>query len=235
MQNTPPMVADVESQLGNTQLCVVGFGAEWNLDGALLDRVAREHRGLYTRAGDGLALKKFFALCFGNIFETGMLVDPRLVLPANEATAPDLEFDVCDEDRITVVVGWAAPGDDLAPTLVTPGGATVAAGGGVATDRGRTWWFLRVPLPYGGERAGRWTLRVGSTGSDVSRGCCSRSCSSSWSSSSCCWCGDAAEQARVRSAVCPTRRRYSTRASASSRTARASTRSGVSKPSVNVS
>jgi Trypsin-like peptidase domain/von Willebrand factor type A domain len=160
LQNTSPMVAAVESQLGNTQLCVVGFGAEWNLDGALLDRVAREHGGLYTRAGDGLALKKFFALCFGNIFETGMLVDPQLVLPANQSTAPDLEFDVCDEDRITVVVGWAAPGDDLAPTLVTPGGATVAAGSGVITERGRTWWFVRVPLPYAGERVGRWRLRV---------------------------------------------------------------------------
>jgi hypothetical protein len=29
------------------------------------------HSGIYTRAGEGLELKKFFVLAFGNIFETG--------------------------------------------------------------------------------------------------------------------------------------------------------------------
>ena len=148
MQNTAPMVEDVEPQLGGTRLCVVGFGAEHDLDGALLDRLARDHGRLYTRADDGLALKKFFALCFGNIFETGMLVDPELRLVPGQSDAPELSFDVCDEERITVVVGWASPGGDLEAMLVTPAGATVtAATAGVVSDRGLTWWFLRAPLP----------------------------------------------------------------------------------------
>jgi hypothetical protein len=104
MQNTAPLVADVEAQLQDTRLFVIGFGAEWDLDGALLDRLARDHRGLYTRASDGLTLKKFFALCFGNIFETGMLVDPEVRLAPEQVDAPELSFDVCDEDSITVVI-----------------------------------------------------------------------------------------------------------------------------------
>jgi hypothetical protein len=161
LQNTPPLVEDVEAQLGDTQLCVVGFGNEWNLDGALLNRVARDHGGLYTRASDGLALKKFFALCFGNIFSANMLTDPELRVPANDLYAPDLSVDVCDESRLTAIVGWNAPGEDLDVSFVAPGGATVNAGSpGVSSERGRTWAFLRVPLPFGGERNGTWKLRV---------------------------------------------------------------------------
>ena len=162
MQNTPPMVEDAEPGLGDTRLCVVGLGAEHDLDGALLDRLARSHGGLYTRANDGLQLKKFFALCFGNIFETGMLADPELRLGPGQSAAPELSFDVCDEDSITVVVGWATPVGDLETALVTPAGTTVtAASAGVVSDRGVTWWFLRAPLPLQGERAGTWKIRVG--------------------------------------------------------------------------
>ena len=161
MQNTPPTVEGIEPQLGDTRLCVVGFGAEDDLDGALLDRLARRHRGLYTRANDGLALKKFFALCFGNIFESGVLMDPELRVAPGQATAPELSFDVCDEDRITVVVGWSTPGTDLDVALVTPAGTTVTAGTrGTVFDRGLTWGFLRASLPLQGEREGQWKIQV---------------------------------------------------------------------------
>ena len=161
LQNSAPMVEDVEGQLGNTRLCVVGFGSEWNLDGALLNRIARDHGGLYTRANDGLALKKFFALCFGNIFLANMLADPELIVPANQINAAELPIEVCGEDRLTAVVGWNVPGEDLDVTLVTPNGVAVhAASAGVAGERGRTWAFLRVPLPFGGERDGEWKARV---------------------------------------------------------------------------
>lgn len=161
LQNTAPRVEAVEAQLGNTHPCVVGFGNEWDLDGALLNRVARDHGGLYTRASDGLALKKFFALCFGNIFVASMLADPELQVPANEMNAPELSVDVCGESRLTAVVGWDAPGEDLDLSFITPGGATVtAASAGVTGERGATWAFLRVPLPFGGERNGTWKVRV---------------------------------------------------------------------------
>ena len=54
LQNTPPMIVDVEAGLGATKLVAIGFGAESDLDSALLSRVARAHNGLYTRANDGL-------------------------------------------------------------------------------------------------------------------------------------------------------------------------------------
>ncbi len=165
LQNTPPMVEAVAGGLGATRLFAVGFGAEGDLDGPLLTRVARDHGGLYTRAGEGLTLKKFFSLAFGGIFEDGALVDPaQPVVSAVSAekyeTAPT-SFQVCEEDRITVVLGWDSPTQRLQVSLRTPAGITVtAASTGVEGDRGQTWQFLRVPLPFGGERAGTWRWKV---------------------------------------------------------------------------
>ena len=161
MQNVAPMVADVEPSLGNTAVHAIGFGSDAQLDGALLNRLAHAHSGLYTRAADGLQLKKFFALCFGNIFEAGMLADPTLVLPAGAQDMVAVEFDVCDEDRITAVVGWETEAGRLDVELVTPSGAVVVPGTpGTESDRGRTWRFVKVPLPLAGQREGTWLLRV---------------------------------------------------------------------------
>ena len=37
------------------------------------------------RAGNGLALEKFFSSAFGNIFESGVLMDPEFDLPADQS------------------------------------------------------------------------------------------------------------------------------------------------------
>jgi V8-like Glu-specific endopeptidase len=159
-QNQPPLVEGVEGSLGSTRMLVVGFGNEAQLDSALLNRLARDHAGLYTRANDGLILKKFFALAFGNIFEAGMLMDPEIVLQRGEHEGRELSFDVCDEDRITVVVGWDDPAADLEAVLDTPTGATLTAGGSVVVDTGPTWWFMKAPLPVNGAREGTWRVRI---------------------------------------------------------------------------
>ena len=176
MQNTAPMVESVESMLGTTELNVVGFGTEAQLDGVLMSRLAGDHDGFYTRANDGLELAKFFALCFGNIFEAGSLVDPILALKAGERESADLPFDVCEEDRITVVVGWEDPNARLEAVVRTPGGVAVAAGPGVVVDSARTWWFTRIALPHLGEREGVWKVRIrrvteipGATGAAAAR------------------------------------------------------------------
>jgi trypsin-like peptidase/VWA domain-containing protein len=167
MQNTPPTVESVEATLGDTQLCIVGFGNEADLDGVLLSRLAREHpatgarRGMYTRANDGLALKKFFALCFGNIFASGTLIDPESTLLSDATTPAELAFDVCDENQITLVVGWDVPGAPVEAALVTPAGTIVTSTAtGTTSDAGTTWRFLRVGLPLQGEREGTWKARV---------------------------------------------------------------------------
>jgi hypothetical protein len=161
LQNTPPMIESVEGTLGTTRLFAIGFGAEGDLDGPLLTRVARQHSGIYTRANEGLALKKFFSLAFGNIFEAGALSDPEQLLPATAHETGWTPFLICDEERITVIVGWSDPSQPLELSLQTPAGVTVTqATAGVQGDRGETWYFLRVPLPLGGERAGRWQWKV---------------------------------------------------------------------------
>ncbi len=165
LQNTPPMIAEVEAELGAAKLCIIGFGTEASLDGPLLTRLARDHSGIYTRAGEGLELKKFFVLCFGNIFETGISLDPFFVLPANETAARPIPLHVCGEDTLTVVLGWQHADAGLVLSLATPAGATVTnATPGVVASSGDTWSYLRLQLPFNSERDGAWKIQVSRPG-----------------------------------------------------------------------
>ncbi|MFE9723847.1 trypsin-like peptidase domain-containing protein [Streptomyces sp. NPDC005794] len=161
LQNTPPMVADVQGSLAGIDINAVGFGTETSLDGALLTQLTQEHNGLYTRAGNGLALKKFFGLAFGNIFESGALLDPEFDMPSAQRRSDPIPFHVCGEESLTVVVGWDNTEGKLLISLESPGGNSVSASGtGVVSENGRTWAFLRVPLPFGEDRDGQWTAQV---------------------------------------------------------------------------
>ncbi len=161
LENTPPMIADVDSSLNGDDLSVIGLGSESSLNGALLNNLAEAHNGLYTRAGDGLKLRKFFALAYGNIFESGTLTDPEFFLPASQREATPLSFPVCSEDVITVVIGWDREDAPLMLALTTPGSNTVSLGtAGTESSSGKTWSFLRVTLPFHGERSGTWKVVV---------------------------------------------------------------------------
>jgi hypothetical protein len=158
LQNTPPLIADVTGLVG-ISISVVGFGPASNLNGALLTQLSETHDGIYMRAGDGLDLKKFFSLAFGNIFAAGALLDPPGRLKAREKESKPIRFNVCGETTITIVVGWDKEAADLAITVKTPGGATLTqASPGVQHATGRTWAFLRIKLPHGGERNGSWSV-----------------------------------------------------------------------------
>jgi hypothetical protein len=160
LQNTPPMIADATSAIAGSDLSVVGFGTESSLDGVLLDRLAQAHRGMYTRAGSPLQLKKFFALAFGNIFASGTLTDPEYELPAAERSK-SIPFRVCEEDSITVVLGWDRDDTTLAVELKTPAGSLIVPGAtGTEWSSGRTWAFLRIALPFDGARDGTWEAVV---------------------------------------------------------------------------
>ncbi len=158
LQNEGVTIPQGEAAMSSdTRLFIVGFGAEGDMDGPGMTSLARRHNGIFNRANDGLRLKKFFSLCFGNIFEAGTLVDPDRVLGANERVSKAVPFSVCEEERITAVVGWHDPSQTLRLLLRTPGGVNVA---GVESAAGNTWHFLRVPLPHNGERAGTWQWQV---------------------------------------------------------------------------
>lgn len=165
IQNTPPMIADVTGGLAGIDLHAIGFGTEVNLDGALLSRLAQSHNGLYARAGSPLDLKKFFALAFGNIFESGTLTDPPSVLQAGQTKGDTVTFEVFDEDTVTIVMGWDRDDVELDLQVEAPSGTTIAPGGpGVESSLGRTWRFSRVSLPQNGEREGTWRIQVGRGG-----------------------------------------------------------------------
>ncbi|MEO6049435.1 MAG: trypsin-like peptidase domain-containing protein [Candidatus Kapaibacterium sp.] len=161
LQNTPPMVDPNSKSPTDITIDVIGYGTPASLDGPMLTAVAMNHNGQYVMADTNLKLQKFFALAFGNIFEAGLLMDPEFVLPAGVPTAPPLPFDVCEEETLTVVVGWDHPDTHLLVEVTTPSGAPVTAAlPGVESAMSRTWTFLRVPLPQAGERDGRWHVHV---------------------------------------------------------------------------
>src|ERR1041385_421230 len=155
LQNTPPWISQVD--LSGIDVHVIGLGSDSSLDGALLNALATAHNGLYTRAADGLSLEKFFSQAFGNIFPAGVLFDPEFDLPAIQPSSPPYSFNVCGEDAITVVLGWSDASATLHIEVRTPGGVAITGStAGVTEATGRTWTFLRIPLPHGGERDGVW-------------------------------------------------------------------------------
>jgi hypothetical protein len=161
LQNRSPMISEVDGSLGATRICAIGFGREEQLNGALLSELTRTHDGFYTRAGDGLDLRKLFALCFGDIFEAGALDDPRGHIPDGATAVNPTSFNVCGEDTVTIILGWDNRRGDLDVVVTTPSGIEVtSAGAGVTAASGRTWFFMRLPLPFGADRNGTWQLQV---------------------------------------------------------------------------
>ena len=161
LQNTPPMVNPTDSFPTDINIDAIGYGTPASIDGAMLTTLATEHHGQYVLADTNLKLQKFFALAFGNIFEAGLLMDPEFVLAQDQATAAPVPFNVCEEETITVVVGWDVRDAGLQIELTTPSGATVnSSSPGVQSSASRTWTFLRVPLPHAGERDGAWKVKV---------------------------------------------------------------------------
>jgi hypothetical protein len=163
LHNTPPSIESIN--LDDTRLNVIGFGEEWSLDGPRLTRLSREHRGLYTRAGDGLALKKYFALAFGEIFETGATDDPYFTF-AEDSKTPDapFSFDIENETELTVVMGWEIPSDRKRFVIETPSGNVISPSfpttPGITTSFTDTWGYIKVPLPFNGEREGEWKVHA---------------------------------------------------------------------------
>lgn len=161
MQNTPRWISDIEPSLNGIGVHAIGFGTDTNLDGSLLTSLATAHNGIFTRAESGLALEKFFSHAFGNIFEAGILIDPEYDLSANQRTGPRLPFHVCGEEIITLVIGWDRVDASLLIEAETPGGNKIFLGStGTEGDSGQTWAFLRISLPFGGERNGLWHVSV---------------------------------------------------------------------------
>src|SRR5262249_28978752 len=152
LQNTPPMVDPNNAAPTNIFIDVIGYGTPASLDGNMLTALAASHHGQYVLADTNLKLQKFFSLAFGNIFEAGILLDPEFVMQQGQPSATPLPFNVCEEETLTVVVGWDNRNAQLAIQVITPLGAAITAGTpGIDSSTSATWTFLRIPLPQNGE------------------------------------------------------------------------------------
>ncbi|MGB5833004.1 MAG: hypothetical protein WBG92_13570, partial [Thiohalocapsa sp.] len=82
-------------------------------------------------------------------------------LSASMQQGPDVTFNVCGEEAITLVVGWDRADAPLLLEVRTPTGQLVDLSAlGIDMDNGRTWRFARILLPQAGERDGLWKARV---------------------------------------------------------------------------
>ncbi|AOE50539.1 trypsin-like peptidase domain-containing protein [Kangiella sediminilitoris] len=159
LQNTPPMIEQATNDIGDTVVHAIGFGTESSLNGGLLSDLTQSTGGAYTRAGDGLELKKFFALAFGDIFESGTLTDPTFELPRDANETDAMTFEVCDEELITIVVGWDRREGHLDIIAKAPNGDVITATTeSVGSSFGHTWAFIKIPLPISGQREGTWSV-----------------------------------------------------------------------------
>ncbi len=159
LHNTPPAIES--ASLSAARLCAVGFGQDHEIDGSVLRRLSGRHRGSYIRAGEGVALHKFFALCFGDIFEAGTLADPDRTLKAKQEEGAWQSFNVCGETHITLVIGWDEAVERLEADIQDPLGRVIAPTN-TQTDRrnGRWWWFVRVQTAASEQPFGVWRYRV---------------------------------------------------------------------------
>ncbi|MEO5662698.1 MAG: vWA domain-containing protein [Nocardioides sp.] len=160
-QNVKPSIEQVSPGLGMTKVHAIGFGSPAQLDGPTLSRLVQQHQGLYTHASNGLHLKKFFALAFGDIFESGTLKDPDYLLPGGVEEAEPIEFLVWVETELTVVVGWEQDNTQLGFIVVAPSGEVIRSDDPLLeSDAGNQWAFGRLDLRNVVDPVGTWQLIV---------------------------------------------------------------------------
>lgn len=161
MENTPPMIDEIDHRIGDRRLCIVGYGNETNLNGPILASLAILNDGSYTVAQDELSLKKFFASCFGEIFDEPFSMDPEFFLPKDVTSAKPMSFPVCGEETITIVLGWDTKDSSLLFNVIAPDGSPVNfSHADVVVRAGRTWRFARIKLPHNGQQDGQWKVNV---------------------------------------------------------------------------
>ncbi|MDB5046668.1 MAG: hypothetical protein JWQ08_2718 [Deinococcus sp.] len=167
VENTAPMIADVQgrtpNQLRDTHLCAVGFGTPGSLDGPKLRDLAERQGGAYRADADPLTLNKYFVECFADIFDTFVGKDPVGLLKAGaNASAPTVHV-ASSDNEVVFVLSWEQnlPKGALRLAVTTPTGAPLNLNDANVESRfGATYHIVRVKLPYGTQRDGRWTARA---------------------------------------------------------------------------
>lgn len=153
----------------NLRLHAIGFGENDALNSNDLRALAEDYRGDFLRDGDGLNIKKFFAIEYGQMLETGVSIDPARIFQAGSGLLQQIPFHVIDEDSLTACIAWDRPDSELLIDLITPTGSVLSSADAVVHyEAGETWSFIRVELPVGGEKAGLWHAQIRRQSSDLS-------------------------------------------------------------------
>ncbi len=165
-ENTAPFIQDIRDAgaLGTTQVCAIGFGGAFADPDDKLRSLAEDFGGVFLTDQDysesPILLEKFFVDSFGQIYDDVLSEDPILILPAGKAATASTCVDVCGSDeRLTIVLGRDRQQSscDLRLVVETPSGKLVDLNDpAIEQSHDRSWHFVRIPLPYRGEGAGRW-------------------------------------------------------------------------------
>ena len=170
IENTSPRINDVKPELGDTHICSIGLGTPGSLDGPKLQDLSERHGGIYISTPNALQMKKYFVVCFANIFDTDMAVDPLETLPAGSLISAPTVHQADGDEKIVFVLGWdgsssaaanASAAAGLRLAITTPSGSVLdLAAPGVQSRVGSSWQVVRVKTPYYGEGDGEWVARA---------------------------------------------------------------------------
>ena len=162
MENTAPRIVDVKPELGDTHICSIGLGTAGSLDGPKLQDLSERQGGIYISTPDALQMKKYFVVCFANIFDTDMAEDPLDTLPAGALVSAPTVHRADGDEKIIFVLGWGnATSAGLRLAITTPSGSVLDLNApGVQSKVGSSWQIVRVKTPYYGEIDGDWTARA---------------------------------------------------------------------------
>ena len=151
--------------LGDTTVHVVGYGV--NANDALLSTLATDSGGTYYHADDALGTQKALAASFGELFKSGVSIDPFYSFAPGSGSTESLSFGITDERELTVVVGWESTGAIADIELVGPNGQvyllseTEQFPEGTRATLSEVFAVLQVPLqalPDAGQ--GGWSVRA---------------------------------------------------------------------------
>lgn len=166
------------NQFDGIQICAVGYGERSNLDGIVLRELTERQGGIFTAFTEldvaafdtsNVMLQKFFLQCFANISNVEMASDPIGILPSNQDLSEPTIMNVAFDNKVIFVLSWQNEKDPLELLITTPSGNEVTLNDpNIETERGNTWQFVRIPLPYQGEQSGEWQAQAKRIGDEFS-------------------------------------------------------------------
>src|SRR6266851_322715 len=125
MENTWPMIADVETPIlqSGLEIYAVGLGSGAEIDANKLNQLAATSNGKFFASDDTLILRKNFVQVLADAFRMNMAADPVLTIAQGQTIDVKVAVTRC-ESRLRFVCAWDDLDQQLDLTVIAPDGTT---------------------------------------------------------------------------------------------------------------